>query len=408
MKFTLINPPRSYLVNPDLRAPLGFLYLASVLENREIEVNILNLSSKSVENSIIPESKIYGITSTSVDIKCINSLSAKIKELYPHSTIIVGGPGAYSKEYLDYSVVDSTIMGEVEHRIDELLYDLNNNILKKEYNFGVCPNINSIPLPARHLYNMKLPLNIITSRGCSFNCSFCMSPLLYNHRVRFRDNNLVIEEIESLIDTYNTRYFIFEDDMFTLNKKRLLDICAKLSRLNITWRGMARVKPLDEEMLESMKKSGCDEIALGIESFDDNVLKCLNKGTTVKDNVRAIDLLNKFDIKLRLLLMIRTPGQTSNTMKLNKEYLSKVKYSTIACTNFTPIVGSDIWNNSSKYNINLFNKNINDYNYGLFDSKGLSELKSIFSINNRTLEEFHNETIEFREWLLNKEGVNKG
>lgn len=408
MKFTLIYPPHPYLVSPDLRAPIGLLYVGAALEQLGIEVDIINLSKESIESSYIPEADVYGITTTSVDISTTNSLSQKIKSIHNKSIIIVGGAGTYSKEYIDFSCIDSIVTGEVEHKIDKLIQDIKQGSLKKEYCFGNCQSIDSVPFPARHLYNMKLPLNILSSRGCSFNCSFCMSPLLYNHKVRFRDNLLVVEEIKSLINTYNTKYFIFEDDMLTINKKRLLNLCKQMEPLGITWRGMARVRPLDEEMVESMKLSGCQELAIGIESFDNDVLRYLNKGTTVEDNVRAIKLLNDFDIKLRLLLMVRTPGQTSKTMNLNKEYLSKIRYDTLACTNFTPIVGSDIWNNSDKYNINIFNKNINDYNYGMFDPNGKALLTPIFSIKGRTLEEFHNETLDFHNWILQQGRITRG
>lgn len=409
MKFILINPPHPYLVSPDLRPPLGLLYFGSVLEQSNIDVEIINLSKNTVENTIIPKADVYGITTTSLDINTINLLSKKIKNLYYNSIIIVGGAGTFSKEYIDFSVIDSIVIGEIEHKIEELLFDINNKKIKQIYNFGICPNIDKYPFPARHLYDITLPINVLSSRGCAFNCSFCMSPLLYNHRVRFRNNDLVINELKYLIDKYNTKYFIFEDDMLTINKKRFIDLCEKISKLNITWRGMARVKPLDEEMVVAMKLSGCKEIALGIESFDDNVLEILNKGTTVEDNLNAIKLFSIHNIKLRILLMVRTPGQTKQTLKLNKKYiLGLPENSIVACTNFTPIPGSDIWNNPNKYKISLFNKNINEYNYGFFNSDGILELIPIFSLNNRTLKEFHSETEDFHKWLLDKGIINKG
>ena len=86
---------------------------------------------------------------------------------------------------------------------------------------------------------------------------------------------------------------------------------------------------MDYEFARAMRDAGCVEMSFGIESFDDNVLKILKKGTTVKDNVLALEAAEKAGVSCRVLFMIRTPGQTEHTVKENIKWLDKetVQYS---------------------------------------------------------------------------------
>jgi len=408
MKWVLINPPHPYLVNPDIRAPLGLLYIASVLEDLGEHVSIDNFTGTPFYTLYIKEADVYGITCTSIDIKMVEKLAKLIKTKYPNSKVIVGGVGAYSYKSFCNDDIDCFVIGEAELAMPFIRRHIIDNTLPKIIYGENIENINSIPFPARHLYNNTLPLNIITSRGCYHNCSFCSSPFMYNHKVRFRSIENIYVELKTLKKIYNTDYFIFEDDMVTAKKSRLLELCNRIKDLNIRWRAMIRVKPLDSEMMSAMKDAGCEEVAVGVESFDNNVLKMLNKGTTVKDNVRALKLIEQAGIKCRLLMMIRTPGQTEETLKLNKLFLQTVPYDTIACTVFTPIPLSDIWMNPDKYNIEILDKDTNNYNYSFFDASGIRRIKSIFKIKNRNLEELNSETEEFQRWLVDYTTVNKG
>jgi len=408
MRWIIINPPHPYLVNPNLRAPLGLLYIAAVLEDLNEDVSVVNLSNKVLNSIKLEEADVYGITCTSIDIKKVESLSKLIKKRFPKSKIIVGGVGAYNYESFCTDSIDCFVIGEAEAIMESIVNHIKNNNLPKTMLGMEIQVLDSIKFPARHLYENTLPLNIITSRGCKFGCSFCSSPSMYKHKVRFRSTFNIYREIRQLKKEYNTDYFIFEDDMLTIDKERLLCICFALRDLDIKWRAMIRVKPLDIEMLNAMKEAGCNEVAVGIESFDGDVLKMLKKGTTVKDNIKALEMIHSVGIKTRLLLMIRTPGQTKDTMNLNRLFLQTVPYDKIACTTFTPIPLSDIWNNPDKYNIEILDRDTTNYNYSFFDKNGIRKIKSIFKIKNRSLEEFNNETIEFQKWLLEYTTMNKG
>jgi radical SAM superfamily enzyme YgiQ (UPF0313 family) len=425
MKIVLIYLPHPYLAQPDAQAPLGLMYLAAVLQNHDIDVEICNFSSFFSHEAIaaLPESDIYGITVTSLELPQANRFAHLIRERFFHSKVVLGGPGTVSSEFVDWNVIDSICLGDGENAILDIVKDFPD--LKKKYIGSKIADFNNVPFPARDLLKDKLGGNIfaynknykkggsttiLTSRGCPFNCSFCTAPLLrdFNCGLKYRTPENIYQEMTEVIDKYNIRQFRFSDDMFTANRKRAMEIADKIGDLGIVWRISCRVKPFDEVMARTLFDAGCVEMSFGVESFDDHVLQVLRKGTNVEDNIRALEICDKVGIKSRVLFMIRTPGQTRHTVKENIKWLNRLPYNIIACTSFVPIPGCDIWYHPEKYDIEILNKNLDDYNFYFFSSHGENKLKDVIKLKGRSLEEVNDETVEFREYLKSTGKVNTG
>ena len=425
MKVTLIYLPHPYLRQPDAQAPLGIMYLASVIRNK-FDVEIKNYSSYLTYEAIadLDESDFYGITVTSLELPQANRFAYLIKEKFPEAIIGLGGPGTYTEEFVDWSVISTICKGEGEITFLDMLEDVKSKKLKKVYNGQTVDNLDSVPFPSRDLLKDKQGGNIfaynkmykeggstvlLTSRGCPFKCTFCSAPkFTYSKKVRHRSSKNVRQEIEHVIQKYGIRQFRISDDMFTANRDRVLDLCNYLGPLDIVWRISTRVKPTDYEMYKAMFESGCREVSFGIESFDDNVLKVLKKGTTAKDNARALEIAHQVGMKSRVLFMIRTPGQTSKTVKKNIEWLQKVPYDIICVTSFVPLPGSEIWERPDKFGIEILSRNLDDYNFYFFGSSGENELKDVIKIKNRSLDEFNEETQYFKDWIRETGKLNLG
>lgn len=424
-RIVLIYLPHPYLKQPDAQAPLGLMYLAAMLEQKGIPVEIKNFSSKLTHEAIgdLPEAEIYGITITSLELPQANRFGHLIREKFYNSKIVLGGPGTLAQELVDWNVIDSVCKGDGENAVVSMAEDYPN--LKKIYVGNAIKDIDKIPFPARHLLKDNLGGNIfaynnnyrsggstviITSRGCPFNCSFCSAPLLRqtNCGMRYRSPENIRDEIRDVIDSYGIRQFRFSDDMFTAKKKRAMDTAKLVADLNIAWRISCRVKPFDEELAQELYDAGCKEMSFGIESFDNDVLNVLKKNTTAEDNAKALEICAKVGIKTRVLFMIRTPGQSSKTVRTNIEWLERVPYDIIACTSFVPIPGCDIWYHPERYGIEILNKNLDDYNFYFFSSNGENKLRDVIKIKGRTLDELNNETVEFREYLKSTGKLNEG
>lgn len=421
---SLISLPKPHLRTPGAQKSLGLLYIASALRSRGHSVALNDLSSykkdkKAVES--LPLASLYGITCTSMEIPHVNRFAKIIKEVFVGSRIVIGGPGAYSKEFIDFSVIDSVCVGDGEIVIDQILKDAKSNQMEKEYIGETVKDLDVLPLPARDLVKGGQggkvfagdqegeSAVIVSSRGCPKKCAFCAAPgMTHQSCLRLRDPLRISEEIKIVKGAFGINNFRFSDDFFIVNKKRALKLADAIGPLDINFRISCAVKPLDDEILKTLKQAGLCEGSLGIESFDNNVLKVLKKGTTADQNVKALELFAKHDITSRILFMIRTPGQTRDTMTINKHYLKRVPYSLIACTGLIPLPLSDLWENPAEYGMTILNKDLDLYNFYMFNSHGRRPLDKIFSIEGRDIDEFHKESEDFRDWLEAEGKVNKG
>ncbi|RJR51530.1 MAG: radical SAM protein [Desulfobacteraceae bacterium] len=425
LKVVLLYLPHPYLRQPDAQVPIGILYLAALLEQAHVDVEVRNYSKWNTWQAIedLPRADVYGITVTSLELKQANRFAHLVKEKIERCVVVLGGPGTFCDSFVDWSVIDSICKGDGEIALFHMLEDYCSGELKKSYALPPVEELNALPLPARHFlgenqggnvfafnrqYNGANSTVLITSRGCPYRCAFCSSPFFSNNRVRFRRPENVLEEMESVIKNFGIRQFRFSDDMFLADPKRVFRLCELIGPLGVAWRISTRVKPMNESLYRAMFEAGCKEVSFGVESFDEEVLRALKKGTTPEENARALEVCRRIGLDTRVLFMIGTPGQSERTVPKNIEWLNRVPYTIICCTSFVPIPGSDIWNNPEAYNIEILNRNLDDYNFYFFGSRGENPLRGIVKIKNRSLEEFSAETEDFRNFLKETGKLNEG
>ena len=421
MKVCLINPPAPYLNQPGAQVPLGLLYLAAVLEEANHSVVVKDYSKfeqiKVMED--LEDVDVYGITCTSLQLPGVNRLAEAIKVKYPFSKVFIGGPGTCTPEYVEWDYVDVAVQGEGEEAVLELLNGKSSfrGVFQKESTL----DINDISFPARHLvselggnifaYNKNYieggSTQLLTSRGCPFNCSFCAAPQI-NRKVRLRSVQNVLDEIDEVVQKFKIRQFRIADDTFLSNKSRTIELCKGMAKRDIVFRISTRVKPMDEESLSAMVDAGLKEISLGIESFDNTVLHFLNKNTTAVDNMHALDLCDKLNISTRLLMMIRTPFQTKDTIKYNEYFIKRVPFDIICCTHYLPLPGSDIWNNPENYRIKIIDRDLDHYNFYGYGPEGRREMGNVFEFLDRDTQEVNEESDAFVDFIESTGKVNKG
>ena len=195
------------------------------------------------------------------------------------------------------------------------------------------PNLDDLPLPMHHL----LPLDayrtpvlkgsyqfIVTSRGCSAGCIYCIKHVSYQHALRLRSPENIMAEIKMLHDL-GVRYIHMYADLFTINRDQVMGICDLMieSNLGMGFTCNSRVDYVDEELLQKMAKAGCDTISWGIESANEEILKNARKGTTADRARRSLAWSKKFGIRNFGYFIIGLPGETvdsiQETMAFSKE-----------------------------------------------------------------------------------------
>lgn len=123
--------------------------------------------------------------------------------------------------------------------------------------------------------NKKPTISILTSRGCSFNCSYCPYMVTQTEQWRRRSAKNVCDEIEYLQKKYGVKSLVFRDIMYTQSKKRALEISEEIIKraIKVEWSCETRADCLEEDTLRLLHKSGLRAIHLGIESPEDDIVK---------------------------------------------------------------------------------------------------------------------------------------
>jgi radical SAM superfamily enzyme YgiQ (UPF0313 family) len=355
MKILLINPP--YYTGKDYDPHLGLGYISSVLKNNDFK-NIHYL-----EGSFLGLDKTQKeIERIKPDVVCISAQTIKAYNSYKivnfcKNTLdcltILGGvhPTLLSNECFEKSKVDIVVRGEGEYTLLDIINGKSlKNILGISYhkrnrvfhnaNRPLIKNLDELPFPDRDLFPMKLFFNLskksmvfpypnfsmITSRGCPFKCAFCNSQKFWKNTIRFRSAENVVDEIEFLINKYKIRNFRIWDDTFTLNKKRLLEICRliKERKLDINYTCFSRVDTIDKNILKSLTESGCSLIDFGIESGNQRILNLMRKNITLYQIKKTVDLVKKFRINTIGNFIIGNYGDTPSTINETINYAKKL------------------------------------------------------------------------------------
>jgi radical SAM superfamily enzyme YgiQ (UPF0313 family) len=210
-------------------------------------------------------------------------------------------------------------------------------------------------------------------------------------KVRFRSADNIIEEIKLIINEYDCKNFRFIDDNFIMNEKRLIELLSKLKQLDIKFRCGGRSNLVTDNICELLTQAGCEEIGLGIESADNNILKLLNKNETVEDHKKAIKTARNHGLRVKGFFMAGLPGETRKTIENNKKFIEDTEIDKVIATLFTPYPGGAIWNNPKKFGAEIIENNWNKY-FQTYPSK--SSIKTNLATNEELTAHF-NEFIKF-------------
>ena len=164
------------------------------------------------------------------------------------------------------------------------------------------------------------------SRGCPYNCAFCVASLYYGKKVRYRNAKKVVDEMEHAHKKFGIKQFFFWADTFTLARKNVMEICDEIikRKLKVNWLANSRVDCIDRKLLKKMKKAGCWLIGFGIESCVQEILDNVNKKITIKQIENAIKLCRIFGIKSTAHIIFGLPGETRSTIKETVDRLIRI------------------------------------------------------------------------------------
>jgi anaerobic magnesium-protoporphyrin IX monomethyl ester cyclase len=158
-----------------------------------------------------------------------------------------------------------------------------------------------------------------------------------------------VDEIEAVLSLGYERVW-FNDDCFTLNRNRLIELCDEIFRrgLKVDWECLSRVDTIDSEVAQKMKKAGCVRVFFGIESGNDSVLALMNKRATSDQAKEAVQIANSAGIKVGAFFIVGYPGETDNTVLETVRFASSLPLDYLSFTLPYPIPGTPFYERVKK------------------------------------------------------------
>ncbi|HOX27535.1 MAG TPA: radical SAM protein [bacterium] len=393
MRVLLINPVVRKWAKPNC-FPSGLGYLAETLIRAGHDVDVYDMNAlrpapeefrKYVENS---DYEIAGLGGIITIYSTMKELIGEIKEIHPDRPVMVGGSSATSAPHIMMSrtKADFLCIGEGEITTPELMNVLENGgdlssvngIWWRKPDGGYAVNkprdvikdLDSIPFPRWDLFPMEIYLNnpvgavnvnkwvdgassdesvpksmnLISSRGCAYPCTFCYHDFM-GSGFRYRSAENVYAEIVELKRRYDVGYFHFNDDCFITNRKNVLRFCDILIRENtgIEWGCSGRVNLMSEPLIAKMKEAGCVFIGYGIESGSRKVLDLMKKKVTVEQAREAILMTRKYLGWADSSFIVGMPGETRETIRETIEFCKSIDLKPEVVFFATPYPGTELY-----------------------------------------------------------------
>ena len=186
-------------------------------------------------------------------------------------------------------------------------------------------SLDDLPMPLHHLLPLdkyRIPMVkgpytfIVTSRGCTAGCKYCIKHVSYQYSIRVRSPENIMQELWELnrLGIHTVHMYA---DLFTVNRDQVVGLCNLILKegIKVKWQCNSRVDYVDEEMLQLMGKAGCWMIAWGIESANEQILKKAAKGYRLAQAPRALQWAHEAGIQNTGYFIIGLPGETVETIQ---------------------------------------------------------------------------------------------
>jgi radical SAM superfamily enzyme YgiQ (UPF0313 family) len=406
MKITFLTPPSFSKIKPAERSAgctrvvydmpnIYELTVVAIAEQLGHEVHYANfvLEKKSFTDFdtylMTDNSAVYCLWTVNLSMELDVKALHLIKKYHPKAIVVFMGPGAtyYTKNFLLY---DNTfvVRGEPDLTFSELLtclakgedYSqlkgisfLADGKIKNNPTQDLIKNIDELPFPSRHFIenyhfiNPKLKASpyttVVTSRNCPYKCIYCVpSSLTFAREIEYKRETgkkppITYRSIENiaqelkLLHEKGYKAIGFMDDNFIVTVKRLKEIGKILKEYGFTWGCQARADAINDEVAEILKDTGCQYVDLGVESFNDEILTYIKKGLTSQQIYAAIASLKKYEVPVKLNILIGTsPLETVETVKDTLRKAKKLKVSQVMFNIVAPFPGTEFYDLAKKNN----------------------------------------------------------
>lgn len=410
--------------------PLGLLSIASYMESLGYIVRMHDVHAEKLDDAElvrrlkIEQPRVIGISVlTNMSIPALK-IAKLCKKAVPDCTLVVGGVHAETmpERMLRNSAIDAVVRGDGEEPMRLIMQGVPfEQIAGLSYRAGTTVvnnpaqpmnlDLDKYPFPAYHLVNFKnyFPavgsyrnypaINMLMTRGCPGKCTFCNSA---RTTLRSRSPARVVEQIRLLREKYGIRQIQFYDDTFTVNKKSVLEFCSLLEKANlgVTWTAYIRGDCFSDVMAAAMKKAGCHQVLMGVETGSAKIAKRIGKPIEQERYFEAIRIAHRHGIETRCSFIIGNMDETLDTMQETLNFAMALDTDLFQLSISTPYPGTALYAEAAQKG---WLKHRNWYSYGqgevLVEQPQITS-QEIYNFERYAFRRFYLRPIAIRRMLL--------
>jgi len=378
--------------------PLGILALASSLHKEGLSVQIYHpkfrLTNKQDYKKVAKDilkfgSGIIGFSTWCITYPASLLIAEQLKKENKQIKIVFGGPQASilaTETLKEFPFVDFILAGEADISFPQFINEIINcthdfskinglsfrnnqgKIITNKLNYFI-KNLDELPIPAYELIPEANSISLDVGRGCPFHCTYCSTNNFFSKKYRLKSTERIIHEMNTSFKKAKIKAFSLDHDMFTLNKSKVLELCKRLIQqkeengVKYTWTCSARIDCIDEEMLISMKKAGCESIFFGIETGSNKIQKSIGKNLNISRAYEIADICRNNGINMHASFILGFPDETLKDLEFTLLCIFNLILSgTIAqSSELTLLPGTHLYN---KYHSRLrFDGNFSNFSY---------------------------------------------
>jgi anaerobic magnesium-protoporphyrin IX monomethyl ester cyclase len=384
----LLNPPtdlrRSHGIAGQFQTknePMGLAYIAAYLEREGMSVSLVDayadelgmdevLARVGLENPLI-----VGISCLTPNAPVVYEIAGAIRKRFPKVVLVMGNvhPNIFRRETLEAGLADFIVEGEGEATMTELVRAVADRkpldkVLGIHYredgrvvSTGKRPlitDIDSLPLPARHLLPMEKyrffstarlrerGAAMLATRGCPFHCTFCTTGNM-GKAYRKRSPKLICDEMELLVDRYRVQQVAFFDAAFPLDKKHGLAVCKEIVtrglQRKMVWVTETRVNAMDDELAVAMRDAGCGLVSFGIEAGVQVLLDNIRKNFSLEQVRTAVRAAARAGMRTMGFFMLGLPGETVRLSQQTVDFAKSLPLDYASFNLTVPYPGSELY-----------------------------------------------------------------